>query len=191
MNNNTKISAIILAGGRGQRMGGADKGLVQWRGATLISQVITRLAPQVADIQISCNRHIADYRALGFTVVEDTMGGYQGPLAGIQSCIEHAQHPLCLICPCDTPSIPLNLVELLAATMETHSADVAYVTSGGQHHYIPALINSSVSNSLDTYLAAGNRSIHRWYRELEVATVEWEYGSNDSNEGSLANINSL
>jgi len=188
MINTAKISAIILAGGRGQRMGGADKGLVQWRGATLISQVIARLAPQVADIQISCNRHISDYRALGFTVMEDTMSDYQGPLAGIQACLDSAQHPLCLVCPCDTPSIPLNLVALLACAMEARSAEVAYPIAQGQHHYIPALMKTSVSVSLNTSLDAGNRSLHRWYRELEVATITWQ---RDNKGSSLENINSL
>ncbi|MFT5580466.1 MAG: molybdopterin-guanine dinucleotide biosynthesis protein A [Paraglaciecola psychrophila] len=188
MINKTRISAIILAGGRGQRMGGADKGLVQWRGATLISQVISRLSPQVDDIQISCNRHFADYRALGYAVVEDTMAGFQGPLAGIQACLENTKHSLCLVCPCDTPAIPDNLTELLATALVAQSADVAYLSTADQHHYIPALFHTRINASLNAYLQDGGRSIYRWYRHLKVATVEW--GDDDDNN-NLANINSL
>ena len=78
----TSITALILAGGQGSRMGGVDKGLQNFRGLPLALQTLMRLqlqslAPQ--DILINANRNLAAYESLGTAVWPDTLEGFAGP----------------------------------------------------------------------------------------------------------------
>src|SRR5687767_10821159 len=107
------ITGVILAGGQGRRMGGADKGLVEFLGKPLISHVIQRLSPQVDEILISANREMETYAALGHPVMADALEGFAGPLAGLHMGMTEARHPYVLTVPCDTPLLPMSLVERL------------------------------------------------------------------------------
>ena len=78
----SQITAIILAGGQGKRMGGQDKGLINFEHKPLIQYVIEKILPQVEHIIINANRNISAYGAFGYPVISDTMNNYQGPLAG-------------------------------------------------------------------------------------------------------------
>lgn len=183
---NSNISAIILAGGRGRRMGNRNKGLINWKGRPLISSVIDRISPQVDDITINCNQHISEYQKLGFPVIKDTLEEFQGPLAGIQASLKLAKHEYCLICPCDTPNLPADLVKSLLEALHKYNSDVAYPVSMHQNHYIPVLMKTHLASSLNTYLATGKRSIHGWYNDLKTETVDFS-----SNENAFLNVNSL
>lgn len=112
----TGITGIVLCGGRGQRLQGADKPLLRWRGETLAAQVVRRLRPQVDAIVISANRNLDAYRRLG-PVVADALPGHQGPLAGIAAALERCATPWAAVCPGDAPLLPVNLVERLAAAI--------------------------------------------------------------------------
>ena len=112
------VTAIILSGGRGERMNGQDKGLVKYQNSTLAETTICILKPQVRDIIISCNRNLEDYKRFGFLIASDQSNKlhcekYPGPIAGILSAIELVQTQYIQLCPCDTPNIPDNLVDLL------------------------------------------------------------------------------
>lgn len=186
MASNPNISAIILAGGRGQRMGNRDKGLINWKGQTLISRVIDKIAPQVDDITINCNQHISDYQKFGFETVKDTLDEFQGPLAGIQASLAVVKHSYCLICPCDTPNLPTNLVENLLNAVLENNADLAYPVCALQNHYIPVLMKRTLNTSLDNYLANGGRSIHGWYKNLKTEIIDFS-----GDENAFLNVNSL
>ena len=110
------VTGIVLCGGRGQRLQGADKPLMQWRGETLAAQVVRRLRPQVAGMLISANRNLDAYRRLAH-VVTDALPGHQGPLAGIAAALERCATPWAAVCPGDAPLIPQDLVQRLAATI--------------------------------------------------------------------------
>lgn len=107
------ISALILAGGRGTRMGRVDKGLQPFRGGTLASHVLQRLAPQVASVAINANRNLGTYSALGVEVLPDELEGYEGPLAGLQTGLRHCTTDLLLTAPCDSPFLPSDLAQRL------------------------------------------------------------------------------
>ncbi|MFP4595882.1 molybdenum cofactor guanylyltransferase, partial [Ralstonia sp.] len=82
------ITGLILAGGRGSRMGGVDKGLQVFQGAPMAMHTLMRLSPQVGHVLINANRNLAAYESFGVPVVVDSMPDFAGPLAGILAGLE-------------------------------------------------------------------------------------------------------
>ena len=108
------ITGLVLAGGRGSRMGGVDKGLQDHRGIPLALHALRRLQPQVGTAMLSANRNLPDYEAMGVPVWSDSIEGYAGPLAGLLTGLEHARTDWLVTVPCDTPDFPSDLVDRLA-----------------------------------------------------------------------------
>jgi len=77
-----EISGLILAGGRGSRMGGIDKGLQTHLGVPLARHALERLRPQVAALMLNANRNLTSYQAMGVPVYPDEIVDYPGPLGG-------------------------------------------------------------------------------------------------------------
>ena len=123
------ITAVILAGGRGARMGGIDKGLQTFNGVPLALHTLQRLRPQVGSIMLSANRNVAAYETFGAPVWPDatTLGDYAGPLAGFITGLEQCDTPYLLTVPCDTPLFPADLVRRLADALAATGADFAEI----------------------------------------------------------------
>ncbi|HSN79410.1 MAG TPA: molybdenum cofactor guanylyltransferase MobA, partial [Rhodoferax sp.] len=123
----TDITALILAGGRGSRMGGVDKGLQNFMGLPLALHTLTRLQMSggVCQIMINANRNLAAYESFGVPVWPDVLADYAGPLAGFLTGLERCETPYLLTVPCDTPLLPLDLAQRLAAALEAEDADIA------------------------------------------------------------------
>jgi len=177
-----KISGVILAGGQGRRMGGVDKGLQVLGGRTMIEHVIARFAPQVDEIVINANQNLERYAAFGYTVAPDVTGGFAGPLAGLQAGLKAAKHPFVVTAPCDSPFLPLDLVDRLASALGDRQLAVA--KTGDQAHPVFALVRRDVLEHLSAYLSSGGRKIDAWYASLNVVEVEFD----DEAEG-FSNIN--
>jgi len=109
------ITGLVLAGGQGRRMGTIDKGLVPLRGRAMVQHVLDRFRPQVDEIIINANQHRAEYEAFGHPVLSDAIGGFAGPLAGLQVGLSRASFPLIATVPCDSPFLPGDLVARLAS----------------------------------------------------------------------------
>jgi molybdenum cofactor guanylyltransferase len=168
-----EITGVVLAGGRGSRMGGEDKGLVLLDGRPMVEYVIARLRPQVGAILISANRNQARYSALGFPVVPDLLGGYQGPLAGMASALQMASTPYVVTVPCDSPLIGDDLVTRLAEALTRDSADVAVAHDGERTHPVFLLLKRSLLPSLVAFLEAGERKIDLWFARHRVALADF------------------
>ena len=82
-------AGLILAGGRAQRMGGQDKGLLQLNNHAMIEYVIAALSTQVATLMINANRNIQAYQQFGHPVIADQLTDFQGPLAGMVLSLIH------------------------------------------------------------------------------------------------------
>ena len=110
-----EIEGWLLSGGQGRRMGGQDKGLVNWRGEPLVHHTVRRLRPQVSRLSISANRHLEDYALLGHPVIPDDADLAQegGPLLGMLTAWRHTQSPWLQFLPCDYPQVPSDLVSRL------------------------------------------------------------------------------
>ncbi len=168
-----KASGIVLAGGRGSRAGGVDKGLLPWQQSTRVEAVLLDLQPQVDDIIISANRNLGRYRQLGFTVVEDQLPDYQGPLAGIAACLPQCRQPLVIVVPCDSPRLPRDLVRRLLAPLEDEGVDLSFASDGARGQYLFTAIRKQCRPSLLECLAAGERSVRDWHRRLRCKVVDF------------------
>jgi molybdopterin-guanine dinucleotide biosynthesis protein A len=177
-----RTSCIILAGGKGQRMGGSDKGLQQYRHRRLIEHVIDKISPQVDDIIISANRNLAEYNSLGFSVVQDSSDNYDGPLAGIQSAAPHCKNPWVLIIPCDMPTLPDDLV----ATLRQHTRDSSLVTVRcNDKLQLVFLMHNSLLPSISDFLASDQRTVMRWLDTVDTRVIDID------NENYFHNINTV
>lgn len=178
------ITGIILAGGKSRRMGGVDKGLMDFLGKPMVAHVLQRLAPQVDEVLINANREAERYAALGPPVVQDDIAGFAGPLAGLHKGMRVAAHPYVLTVPCDSPLLPMNLVQRLMQGLIERDADLAVAKTGAQAHPVFCLCRKSLLPDLEQFLNNGGRKIDAWYGRLNVAEVAF-----DDNPQAFANIN--
>jgi molybdenum cofactor guanylyltransferase len=172
------VTGLILAGGRGERMGGADKGWVMVDGRPLIVSVVERFAPQVGHLLISANRNIERYAALGEVVEDDTahVNGepFTGPLIGVLSALRRAHTDWIAIVPCDAPNLPGDLVQRLArATLDTGSI-AACARVCGQLQPMFALVKISTVDQLASAISTGQRAMHRWLESLNAVSVNFD-----------------
>lgn len=170
-------SGLVLAGGRSERFGGQDKGLMELHGVSLIERVIRRLAPQVREVYVSANRNLDAYRSLGYPVLEDRMTGFNGPLAGILRGLETMDSEWLICCPCDAPFFPDNLAAGLLQHARNASARICYVMAGEQSHYVHVVIHHSLVADLRETIAQGRVAVGRWYQSLPkgwVTSLEWD-----------------
>jgi molybdenum cofactor guanylyltransferase len=152
------MTGLILAGGRGSRMDGADKGLQLLHGTPLVAHVLARLAPQVSTVLISANRNAQRYARYA-PVVADTLPGFAGPLAGMLAALEACATPLMLTVPCDAPALPADLAATLLRTMQANNAAGAYACAGAQPHPTVCLLQASAKEPLRAALHAGQRKV--------------------------------
>lgn len=164
------VSAIVLAGGRGRRMGNRDKGLIEINGKKLIEHVVSRLQAQVAEFVISCNRNADVYGKYGETV-GDREAGFAGPLMGILSAADTASHDLCLVVPCDMPALPADLVGRLFSAIGKHEAAVAH--DGDRMQPLVMLVRKRLIAEIGPYLAGGNSSVKGWLEERDIVEVDF------------------
>ncbi|HAT1545624.1 molybdenum cofactor guanylyltransferase MobA [Aeromonas hydrophila] len=165
------VSAVVLAGGRATRMGGADKGWVELAGRPLIDHVLDRLRPQVDEILINANRSQARYQALA-PVIGDDSPDYLGPLAGMQAGLAAARHDWVLFVPCDGPALPRDLMARFRAAL-TPQTELVVAHDGDWLQPVVALLHKSLLPSLSAALAEGERKIDIWFARHQMAVVSF------------------
>lgn len=171
--NPTNTTGLILAGGAGRRVGGQDKGLVNWQGKPLAAQVAERLRPQVGRLLISCNRHSEYYATLADATVSDSRADFQGPLAGLEAAHSLVDNEFLIISACDTPRLPLDLAQRLLRALTHSGKDISYAHDGERHHYLCAAIRSAILPSIPDYLDKGERAVRHWYAEHRTCPVDF------------------
>jgi molybdopterin-guanine dinucleotide biosynthesis protein A len=179
------ITALILAGGRGSRMGGVDKGLLLFNGKPLVQHCLNRLqsSDSVGPILINANRHLDTYAAFGVPVLPDDLADFAGPLAGFRVGLAHCSTPYLLTVPCDTPLFPLDLAPRLANALEAAQADLAMATApetgdDGQLRLRPqpvfCLLRQELLVSLTQFTQAGGRQISAWTASQRTVLVPFD-----------------
>jgi len=182
-----EITGLVLAGGRGLRMGGIDKGLQPFQGTPLAQHALQRLGPQVGPLLLSANRNLAAYRSFGVPVLsDDSLAGHAGPLAGFLAGLERCETPYLLTVPCDTPLFPLDLAERLGTALAGAAADIAMASANGNadteaaRSTVPpepkpqpvfCLLRRDLLDSLQRFTAGGGRKVGQWvssHRALQV-----------------------
>lgn len=178
------VTGIVLAGGQGRRMGGVDKGWLELDGEPLIARVISRLAPQVASTVISANQNVERYATFAWPVVSDVVADYAGPLAGLHAALQLVTTEYAVTAPCDSPFLPLDLVDRMHAALAGSGNDLAVARSLGRRQPVFCLVRRSATAGLTAFLESGGRKVEKWYEQLAVVDVDFE----DAAE-AFANIN--
>ncbi len=182
-----EILGLVLAGGRGTRMGGVEKGLVTLGGKPLVAHVLARLAPQIDRIAINANRALDDYRAFGCPVLPDRVPGFAGPLAGILAGLEWAEREgaaAIVTTAADTPFLPRDLrvgLELASVAAETDLALAASPDGSGRvrRHPTFGLWPVRLRADLAAALEKGMRKIVVWTDSHGAATAVFDHGGDD------------
>ncbi len=169
----TAITAAILAGGAGRRVGGADKGLLEWRGKALVGHAIARIAPQVERIIISANRSRERYAAFGFPVVHDRIAGHPGPLAGIAAALAVTTHDWLLCVPVDQPLLPMDLAARLLHSARSHDSAGAVAHDGERRQVLCAVLARTLAASAAARLADGDAAVWAWQDACGVIEVDF------------------
>ena len=188
------ITGLILAGGRGSRMGHVDKGLQMFRGAAMVQHVLERLAPQVGGVAINANQNLDVYASFGAPVWPDDLQGFEGPLAGLETGMRRCATDLLATAPCDSPFLPANLVARLHAALLAEGADLALAETAEagqdgvlriQPQPVFALVRVAALPHLSAYLAGGGRRMDGWYGGIKVVRVRFD------DAAAFRNINTL
>lgn len=197
-----EITGVILAGGRGSRMGGVDKGLQNFNGVPLALHTLLRLSPQVGEVMVNANRNLAAYEAFGVPVWPDAagLGEFSGPLAGFITGLERCETPYMLTVPCDTPLFSEDLAARLAQAMASEDADFAVVAApeeDGQLRAQPVfcLMAARMLESLAVFTAGGGRKIDAWTAQHKTVLVPFNQTGDDPraffNANTLAELHQL
>ncbi len=191
-----QISGVVLAGGRGMRMGGVDKGLQLFHGVPLALHALRRLQMQVGSVMVNANRHLHSYQAFGAPVWPDALPGYQGPLAGFLTALRHCETPYLVTVPCDAPMFPTDLVARLAQGMVTAGQGCEMVVAstpadrrtgapGWTTQPVFCLLRASLLPSLEQFTAQGGRKAGDWTAQHQSVNVQFD------DKGAFLNVNTL
>jgi molybdopterin molybdotransferase len=187
------VTAIVLAGGQGKRMGSVDKGLQPFKGKPFIAHVLEKIACQAGTILISANRHLTQYQAYGYPVYPDTVAGFPGPLAGFLTGLTHCQTPYLATAPCDTPFLHDALIKKLKTALIETDADIAVATTmeagTTKLQSVFTVMKSHLAPSLAAYLKAGNHKLGLWFDTLKTVTVPFAEKEAFININTLAELN--
>ncbi len=153
----SNVTGLILAGGKGSRMGGVDKGLQAFRGKRLVDHVYERFAPQVGGVIINANQNHEEYKTFGVRVVSDAIGGFAGPLAGLHAGLSVSKRPFLASVPCDSPFLPVDLIERLYQRIDETGAELAVAKTGEQPHPVFSLMRRGVLDHLAEFLKGERR----------------------------------
>ena len=206
---NHTITALILAGGRGSRMGGVDKGLQLFNGVPLVAHTLQRLRQQsgglVLNAAINANRNLATYQAMQVPVWPDAVADeFAGPLAGFLTGLARCATPYLLTVPCDTPLFPLDLAARLAAALTTSQYDIAMAsapeldgqgTSRMRAQPVFCLLRADLHASLQQFMQIGGRKIDAWTAQHRTVLVPFDKSNDNpqafSNANTLSELNGL
>lgn len=177
------ITGLILAGGRGARMGGIDKGLQNFNGTPLTLHTLMRLQMQegapLSEIMIVANRNLSAYESFGVQVWPDSTDGFAGPLAGFLTGLERCETSLLLTAPCDSPLFPLDLAQRLTAALTDKNADIAMAAAREEDGTVRpqpvfTLLRTSLLESLVKFMQAGGRKIDAWTAQHTTVVVPFD-----------------
>ncbi len=167
------ISLLILAGGRGSRMGGRDKGLMDVAGRPAVEHLLERLATHPGPTLISANRNLDRYRRYGFPVIEDTRENFQGPLAGMLAGLRAATTPWLLTLPVDAPLVDPGYPRRMAEAVAAADSRAGVASLNGRPEPVFALLHASLAPTLEAWLDSGRRAANRWLAETGAVEVDF------------------
>lgn len=166
-----KFSCIILAGGEGKRVGGQDKGLINYKDKTLVQHVIDAVKTQTDEIVISANRNVKEYETYGYKVVADITDEYRGPLAGIAAALPHCRNDWVLVVPCDMPFLADDLIEKLSNDLTDNDICIAETEDRLQ---LVFLVNKKILPSLTHSLQNNQLRLMQWAKSQKMKVHQFD-----------------
>ena len=179
------VSGLILAGGRGSRVDGQDKGLISFQGQPLIERQLNWLNSQVSEILISANRNLDQYTHYGHPVIRDQRTSFPGPLEGIFQGLADCTSEWLFVVPVDVPFLPENLIPHLFAEIKPGERAI-YLKSQEREHYLLLLIHKSLSEALKRYNDSGQKRVRDFLHSVGARGVDLGIP-----ETRFANLNQL
>jgi molybdopterin-guanine dinucleotide biosynthesis protein A len=171
------LTVVILAGGRGRRLGGQDKGLLEWRDRPFIEHLLHNIAPLTHKILINANQNIEVYQQYGYPVVSDETPDFAGPLAGMLAALRSVDTPFILTIPCDAPLTSADIIEQFCAVHEEKQQMLYVAGTADGLQPVHAMVSHSLTDNLQQYLANGNRKVQDWMIANDAVVVEFEQQS--------------
>jgi len=197
-----EISALLLAGGQGRRMGHVDKGFMELAGKALAEHVIARLSPQCSELLINANQNLAAWQQLGWQVIPDATGHGVveqairmagrpniGPLAGFFAGLVNINTKWLVTAPCDAPFLPLDLTTRLGKEAIRQGVQLAVARSGKQLQPAFCLLHRQCQDSLADFLLNGGRKVRDWLGKLTHVEVDFVEDSAFINVNTPAELN--
>ena len=122
------VAGLILAGGRGSRMGRREKFFLPCSGGTFGQRILDALAP-LPVVRLSV-REEEPFRDIGLPLVADRYPD-TGPMGGICTALEQCSEEALFVVACDMPHLNRETVErLLKRFQKTGSLTVAWTDRG-------------------------------------------------------------
>lgn len=165
-----RFSCIILAGGEGKRVGGVDKGLIEYQNKPLVEHVINAVNPQVNELVISANRNTTRYKNYSNKVISDDSQHYLGPLAGINAALPHCTHDRILVVPCDTPFLPGDIISQF---LSTRNDARLYIAEANNKLQPVMLIHKTLHNSLSHSLENNELRLMFWVKSQRPEIIKF------------------
>lgn len=189
------VTGLVLAGGRGSRMGGLDKGLQLHLSVPLALHALNRLRPQVGTLIINANRNLAAYQAMGSPVWPDEMADFPGPLAGMLAGLAHCGTPYLATVPCDTPNFPMDFVARLAQRLQSSNGEMAvvYTHEDGKLRAQPVfcLMKTSLRDGLKAFIDSGERKTGLFAANHHSERVIFDDAAAFANANTLSELEHL
>lgn len=182
----TKVTGVILAGGRAQRMNFQNKGLQLFRGKSLISYSFNALRPIVNELLINANRDLDEFEKFGVPVISDLVQDFSGALAGILATMIFTDADLLIVVPCDAPFISTSTLQHLLNEHKKNDAEITVACTGEQIHSVFLVLNTNLQSSLENYLVKGNHKVRLWFEQHKTHLVDF-----GENAIEFENINTL
>jgi molybdopterin-guanine dinucleotide biosynthesis protein A len=168
-----EITVLILAGGRGSRMGGCDKGLIPILGKPILDHLLARIGLQSQRILISANRNFEQYARYGYPVVRDTVAGFAGPLAGFLAGFSACNSAFLLTLPVDAPLVSPDYLDRMTRCLQQTDKPACVAEFQGRLEPVFCLAEHGTRRALETYLAAGHRSVQGWLERIGATRVDF------------------
>jgi molybdopterin-guanine dinucleotide biosynthesis protein A len=191
----SQITGLVLAGGQGSRMQGADKGLVEWQGQALALHALQRLRPQVGPLAISANRNLDVYASWNLPVWPDEDLRFTGPLAGLLAGLCRCETEWLATVPCDSPMFPPDLVSRLADSAARQKTLIAMAATRRHDGIDPQpvflLVHHSLRDTLASAIAQDERRVRRWAQAQGCSMVVFDDAAAFANANTLEELAAL
>ena len=154
--------AVVLAGGRGSRLGGVDKATLELDGSTLLTRTLTAVSGASRMIVVG------EVAAPGAIVVQEEPR-FAGPAAAVGAGLAEVQSPYVLLVACDQPFLADAIHVLLEAA--TGDGVVAVDADGRRQHLMSVISSGALRRAVAAQPSLVDLSLHALLAPLNLVEI--------------------